>query len=75
MRRSFTRKTGSPGLITRGLNNDRGAARNDVYGVTNLYFRDSRMISSIDALSSPFWSIFSRRASTRALAHVRGSMS
>ena len=33
-----TRRTGSPGLMTRGLSSARGAARNDVYGVTNLYF-------------------------------------
>src|SRR5207247_3760123 len=66
------RRIGSPGRITRGLNSDRGAARNEVYGVTNLYLRERRMISSIDALSSPLRSIFSSKASTRAFAHVRG---
>ena len=45
----LTRSTGSPGRISRGLSNARGAAKKEVYGVTNLYFRDSRMISSIDA--------------------------
>ena len=45
----FTRSTGSPGRIRRGRSSARGAARNDVYGVTNLYLRDSRMISSIVA--------------------------
>ena len=59
--------------MTRGRSSDRGAARNDVYGVTNLYFRESRMISSIDARSSPSRSIFCSSASTRACAHVRGN--
>ena len=69
----LTRNTGSPGRMTRGRNNARGTARNDVYGVTNLYWRARRMISSIVAWSSPSRWIFSSRASTRALAHSRGS--
>src|SRR6185369_12327611 len=34
----LTRSTGSPGWISRGRNNARGAAMNAVYGVTKRYF-------------------------------------
>ena len=33
----LTRRIGSPGRMTRGRSSARGTARNDVYGVTNLY--------------------------------------
>ncbi len=44
-----------------------------MYGVTNLYWRDKRMISSMEAASSPSRSIFSSNASTRARAQSLGS--
>src|SRR5260370_24016025 len=69
----FTRITGSPGRITRGRSSARGAARNDVYGVTNLYWRDKPVIFSVETAASPPPSIFSHIGATPARAHRLGS--